>query len=432
MPSFAIAHYRENWGRRKATYSCTLLVQSAPLGRLGLACGVAPLLSLLELEFDEEDYRESARWSVPNPHFDVQIIARRKGNTATASAAYRSGTKIASRQGGKSALAAAAYRSGERLYDESEQQYYDYTRKEDVIHAEIMLPEHAPDWARLLSREQLWNLVEATEIRKDAQLARDIIASLPRELTYEQQSSLVKDYVQAEFTSKGMIADVAIHDTRASDGQAQPHVHIMLTMRELGKSGFGKKNRDWNHRSMVRHWRSSWEECTNHHLEQAGRRERVSLKSYRERGIDRIPQEYLGPKLWQLEQRGIRTERGNRNRWIRAHNRAQEAIESLLRRNAIHQADQAEHDRSLARGIGINAPEGDRIVLHGWQRIQQRARQILQATGNILDLPAQKAMRHSREDHHRLQGSPGVSSYKLMRTSQKLVDEREEERDMER
>ena len=43
-----------------------------------------------------------------------------------------------------------------------------------------------------------------------------------------------------------MIADINIHNPKASDGLDQPHAHVTLTMRDIGPDGFGNKRRDWN------------------------------------------------------------------------------------------------------------------------------------------------------------------------------------------
>ena len=48
------------------------------------------------------------------------------------------------RSEGQSAIASAAYRSGERLYSEYYGEYSDYTRKGGVICSDILLPSHAP------------------------------------------------------------------------------------------------------------------------------------------------------------------------------------------------------------------------------------------------------------------------------------------------
>ena len=104
---------------------------------------------------------------------------------------------------------------------------HDYTRKGGIVHAEIMLPAHAPP--EFADRSILWNSVEQSEKARDSQLAREIEAALPRELSGEEQLALVRAYVKDNFVDKGMCADFAIHDK----GTGNPHVHIMLTLRPL-------------------------------------------------------------------------------------------------------------------------------------------------------------------------------------------------------
>ena len=108
---------------------------------------------------------------------------------------------------------------------------HDYTRKGGIVHAEIMLPAHAPP--EFADRSILWNSVEQIEKARDSQLAREIEAALPRELSGEQQLALVRAYVKDNFVDKGMCADFAIHDK----GTGNPHVHIMLTLRPLKENG---------------------------------------------------------------------------------------------------------------------------------------------------------------------------------------------------
>src|SRR4029077_6231364 len=98
-------------------------------------------------------------------------------------AIYHLSASVVSRGQGRSIVAAAAYRSGSELGDERYERVHDYTRKKDVAHTEILLPKNAPEWMK--DREKLWNHVEAIEKRKDAQLAREVQFSLPRELSLE-------------------------------------------------------------------------------------------------------------------------------------------------------------------------------------------------------------------------------------------------------
>lgn len=381
---------------------------------------------------------------MPNPHFDVQIISRGNGKSAVASAAYRSGSKITRRQGGSSALAAASYRSGEALYDERARKTYDYTRKEDVILTEIMLPEGAPGWLIGITREQLWNKVEGCEKRKDAQLARDIIASLPRELNREQQIALTRAFVKEHFTDKGMIADIAIHDKQASDGYAQPHLHIMLTMRDITAEGFGQKNRQWNDRRRVTAWRDSWETRTNEALEKAGRPEQVSLKSNRERGIDKVPQEYMGYEAWALEQKGIETAKGERNRKARHENQVRDGIaewKPAKRKEKAkggtepvrqapgrtRQAAERRHLGEIARNSKPDSGEAQRRASDEQDAYRRFARIVLtafQVGSRMLDPSTMEAMMVSRRhllERRRMEAA--ISRYSLLHSSRELAEE---------
>ena len=86
-------------------------------------------------------------------------------------AIYHFSAKVVSRAAGSSALAAAAYRSASRLHDQRLDRHHDFSNKAGVVHSEVMLPEGATEHLR--DRERLWNDVEAAEVRKDAQLARE-------------------------------------------------------------------------------------------------------------------------------------------------------------------------------------------------------------------------------------------------------------------
>ena len=137
-------------------------------------------------------------------------------------AIYHWNIGIVSRGKGKSAVAAAAYRSGEKLTNEWDGMTHDYTHKSEIVHTEIMLPPHAPP--SFSDRSALWNSVELYEKAGNAQLAREIDAALPIELSREEQIRLVREYCSSQFVSRGMCVDFAIHDTDSGN----PHCHIML------------------------------------------------------------------------------------------------------------------------------------------------------------------------------------------------------------
>ncbi|EIZ77116.1 conjugal transfer protein [Novosphingobium sp. Rr 2-17] len=103
-----------------------------------------------------------------------------KGSWYVAMAIYHFSAKVITRAAGSSAVAAAAYRSASRLHDARIERTHDFSNKAGVVHSEVMLPDGAPKAWR--DREQLWNDVEAAEVRKDAQLAREVEFAIPREL----------------------------------------------------------------------------------------------------------------------------------------------------------------------------------------------------------------------------------------------------------
>ena len=123
-------------------------------------------------------------------------------------AIYHCNISIVSRGKGKSAVAAAAYRSGEKLTNEWDGMTHDYTRKGGVVHTEIMLPPHAPP--SFSDRSTLWNSVELYEKAGNAQLAREIDAALPIELSREEQIRLVREYCSSQFVSRGMCVDYPV------------------------------------------------------------------------------------------------------------------------------------------------------------------------------------------------------------------------------
>jgi len=143
--------------------------------------------------------------------------------------------KVIQRSKGQSVIAAAAYRAAAALYDAELGRTQNFLAKAGVIHSEILLPAGAP--RRWLDRETLWNEVVAGERRKDASLAREIELSLPRELSQAEAIRLAQDYVREQFVARGMVADLNVHWGKAGDGEAQPHAHVLLTMRRIDPLG---------------------------------------------------------------------------------------------------------------------------------------------------------------------------------------------------
>jgi Ti-type conjugative transfer relaxase TraA len=218
-------------------------------------------------------------------------------------AIYHLHVKVISRKAGQSAVASAAYRSASRLRGERLGRDQDFTAKRGVVHSEVLLPENAPEhWS---DRERLWNDVEAFEVRKDAQLAREVEFALPRELTQAQGIDLARDFAQSEFVDQGMIADLNVHWDIGEDGMPKPHAHVMLTMRAVDKNGFGPKVRDWNRTEMVERWRERWAELANERLAELDIDARIDHRSFEAQGIALEPQSQIGATAQRIEGEGI-------------------------------------------------------------------------------------------------------------------------------
>jgi ATP-dependent exoDNAse (exonuclease V) alpha subunit len=198
-------------------------------------------------------------------------------------AIYHLHVKVIGRKSGSSAVASAAYRSASRLRDDRLERSHDFSNKRGVVHSEVMLPEDVPEqWS---DRERLWNDVEAFEVRKDAQLAREVEFAPPREMTQAQGIELALDFVHAEFVDQGMIADLNVHWDIAEDGTPKPHAHVMLTMRSVDENGFGPKVRDWNRTEMVERWRERWAQLANERLAELDIDARIDHRSLEARGL---------------------------------------------------------------------------------------------------------------------------------------------------
>jgi hypothetical protein len=312
-------------------------------------------------------------------------------------AIYRCEFKIISRGSGHRACAAAAYRAGEKIMDERYGAAHDYTRKTGVAASFILAPDNAPDW--MSNRAELWNAVEAVERRKDAQLCREVLLSLPHELTDEQREALVRQFVRDQFVSRGMVADVNIHTHSPSGDARNDHAHILLTTRTLTASSFGPKERSWNSRDFVHDTREAWADAQNRTFEVLGLNLRVDHRSLADQGLDREPE----PKLGQHATEAIRNgEPEKADRVVQQH-------ETVMERNAERERLKNERDvidLALAR---LEKAKGERdqaefaglAVVHAQQMREAQAAQAasLHALRREQLTTLRTAVRAARADH---------------------------------
>jgi Ti-type conjugative transfer relaxase TraA len=263
-------------------------------------------------------------------------------------AIYHLHVKVIGRKSGSSAVASAAYRSASRLRDERLDRSHDFSAKRGVVHSEVMLPENAPEaWS---DRDRLWNDVEAFEVRKDAQLAREVEFAIPREMSEAQGIELARDFARGEFVDRGMIADLNVHWDMTEDGMPKPHAHVMLTMRAVDENGFGRKVRDWNRTEMVERWRERWAEIVNERLAELDIDARIDHRSLEAQGLAIEPQSQIGAPAQRIEGEGVEVaDRAEIHREIARNNGERIIADPSVALDAITQQQSTFTKRDMAK-----------------------------------------------------------------------------------
>ena len=244
-------------------------------------------------------------------------------------------------------VASAAYRAGEKLHSEYYGEDSDYTNKGGVIYTEIFLPPHAP--REYADRETLWNAVEKVEKGKKAQLAYSFDISFQNEFSQEENIAVARQFLTEHFVSRGMVVDFAVHEPEKVEGGINnPHFHFMCPIRPIEQNGeWGLKQKreymldengnripdgkgnyvfnavpttDWGSVETLEFWREQWAVMCNAKFEEKGLDVRIDHRSYERQGIELLPTVHEGPTVRAMEKKGIKTEKGEFNRWIRATN----------------------------------------------------------------------------------------------------------------
>ena len=216
-----------------------------------------------------------------------------------------------------------------------------------MICSEILLPPQAPP--SFSDRETLWNAVEKVERGKRAQLAYSFDIALQNEFSMQENIELARHFLLEQCVSRGMVADYAIHQPDKKDGGIQnPHFHVMCPIRPIEPDGkWGNKQRreyvldeqgerirdeagnyvfnavpttDWGKPETLEFWREQWAQLCNTRFAEKGLDCRIDHRSYERQGVEQIPTQHEGPTVRAMEAKGIRTNKGDLNRWIRKTN----------------------------------------------------------------------------------------------------------------
>ncbi|EAU55136.1 MobA/MobL family protein [Mariprofundus ferrooxydans] len=202
-----------------------------------------------------------------------------------------------------------------------------YAHKRGVVHIEHgNMPKWAADKPVLF-----WQASDEFE-RANGTVYRELEVSLPRELPLAQQIDLAKQLAE-EACGNNHAFSFAIHNTKASDGAMNPHVHLQFSERiddgherdqkhyfkrvnnKRPESGGCRKDRSWQAKTRGRgiqpakssdkllEIRQLWEVLCNQTLADFDVPARIDCRSYADQGIDLIPQPKVGAESWNLHRR---------------------------------------------------------------------------------------------------------------------------------
>lgn len=282
--------------------------------------------------------------------------------------------EVHTRSKGHSAVAGAAYRLGLKLYDERAKVWHDYRKRElgeEIVRALTVAPTGAPAWAT--DPAQLWNRVEASEKRKDAQVARDYRIPIPFGLTDDQAGDLAEE--MARFISDELNTPVSLGLHRDADrdalGNLKPtqmqgfHAHLYFPTRGLAEvedgkegegTGFGPKLEVFakmhTGSAFIELLNCKWSELANDFSRKVGSDLKFEYKSYKRLGLNLTPQPTLGQSASAMERKGIYTNRGDSLREALAIAQVyQKAHASAL--DAQHTQALADVGREAGKGIQV-------------------------------------------------------------------------------
>jgi hypothetical protein len=165
-----------------------------------------------------------------------------------------------------------------------------------------------PKWAEA-EPNFFWQSADAHE-RANGSTYREHVIALPRELTPDQRHDLILDWIEQEIGDKHAY-QYAIHNPPALDGREQPHCHLMFSERTIDgierdpdqyfkrynakkpeRGGARKANTGLGYterKADLVAQRERWETVCNKHLEQAGSKATISMKSNKDRGLKSTP-----------------------------------------------------------------------------------------------------------------------------------------------
>jgi len=307
-------------------------------------------------------------------------------------AIYHCTTKPISRASGRSATASCAYRSGEKIVDRQTGEIHDYTKKQGVIHTNVITPKSIN--IENIDREDLWNMAEQSEKRKDARVAREFVIALPHEIPATSQKKIAEEFASYLCDRYGVVADLAIHEPSKGGDDKNVHAHIMVTTRKVEidqengvilteKSTLELSNSKRKTLGLkgtqedIKEIREQWATIANRELKREGIKERIDHRNYADQEKDQIPTKHEGVVVTELRRKGQIVGVAKLNEEIKEENQIIKSIKiedqenrkpSFLERVGIRKVEKIESDlppiREVVKNIDTALLEADKIRVH--------------------------------------------------------------------
>lgn len=213
-----------------------------------------------------------------------------------------------------------------------------------------------------------WRALEAVEegYRANAIVQHRIIWNLPHDLTATERRALVEDFCQRTFGRLGLPWVAAIHTPDAKGDARNHHAHICFSLRPCERTGdyqwsiAQEKVNGLTDPDGLKLMRALAAAHMNRACRAAGRRERFTHQTYKERGIDAQRQAHVGAAAMAAHERGehvhtiarnaataesneLAVEKAQAEREVQAHDR----LTSLLERQ-MHVSGMRNHIATVA------------------------------------------------------------------------------------
>ena len=326
---------------------------------------------------------------------------------------------------GRTACGSSAYRACDKIIDNAGNRH-DFTRKGGHVAGGVVLPAGAP--AELLDRQTLWQRHDQKEVRKDAQIFREVEVGLHNSLSYDA-AERVCVAIARRAADMGMCTQWDIHDKTNKKGERNLHAHLMLSMRELLEDGtFGKKNRSWNKynggMNLADVLRPYAAQLMNDELDKIGVTDRVEYLSFVERGIDKIPTVHVGVTACAMEGKGVLTYKVMLNQKIKAINAEHLSyVEKLAKYRAVRaEFTQMTLQNAQERHFGLDAiigkaesvKQSQEPLKTAKEEVYQSLKQInIQAAGVRKDRQRIKKIRQALYIVKNLAGDPSINDEQM-------------------